>query len=300
MRDSSLDAGIRSRLVQLLDRGQGKTQAALARHCGVSTAAVAQWVKNGGISLENLIKVAEFFEVSAEWLQSGEEGQITRSAPYDIAAIRRANLQTLIERDGGNQAAFARKIGKSPQQSHSMLKGHKAFGSAVAREIERKLQLSLGSLDHENAYPPTGWVSVPEACVRHDPQADQSCLPEITTIGNPALYPEAFFSALGVCPSKCVRIRVFSDSMAPSICKHDMAMVAQMDSAPPSNIPICDGDIYALFIDSDFCIKRLARIKNGIRVFSDNPTYPTEDYLDADAARLNIVGRIVEIQRVIL
>lgn len=64
--------GISARLLQCLDRSAGKTQAALARFCSVSTAAVAQWVKNGSISDENLRKAAEFLGVNEQWLKTGE------------------------------------------------------------------------------------------------------------------------------------------------------------------------------------------------------------------------------------
>lgn len=66
------DETVAARLSALYDRASGKTQAALARYCGVSTSAVNQWTKVGKISDANLRKAAEFFGVSVLWLQSGE------------------------------------------------------------------------------------------------------------------------------------------------------------------------------------------------------------------------------------
>lgn len=61
-----------ARLASCFDKNQGRTQAALSRFCGVSTAAVAQWVKTGGISEENLKKAAEFFAIDEKWLLEGD------------------------------------------------------------------------------------------------------------------------------------------------------------------------------------------------------------------------------------
>ena len=59
------------RLSDLL-RSNMTTQATIARHCEVSTAAVAQWIKCGKISYENAVKIAEFFDVNVRWLYYGE------------------------------------------------------------------------------------------------------------------------------------------------------------------------------------------------------------------------------------
>ena len=67
-----VDSTLSARLASLFDKSTGKTQAALARYCGVSTSAVNQWTKSGKIFDSNLRKVAEFFGVSQRWLQTGE------------------------------------------------------------------------------------------------------------------------------------------------------------------------------------------------------------------------------------
>ena len=62
---------VTERIRSLLDRKSGKTQAALARYCGVSTSAVSQWLSGGGIDEENILKSARFFGVSYDWLKTG-------------------------------------------------------------------------------------------------------------------------------------------------------------------------------------------------------------------------------------
>lgn len=70
--ERSNPAEIAERLRSLLDRGSGKTQAALARFCDVSTAAVAKWCNHGNISPYNLLQAAKFFGVTPEWIATGQ------------------------------------------------------------------------------------------------------------------------------------------------------------------------------------------------------------------------------------
>lgn len=63
---------IAERIKSRLDRSKGLTQANLARFCDVSTGAVSQWMGGGGIDLKNIVKIAQFLEVSPKWLQTGE------------------------------------------------------------------------------------------------------------------------------------------------------------------------------------------------------------------------------------
>ena len=70
--DRSKPAEIAERLRSLLNRDAGLTQAALARFCDVSSAAVAKWCYQGVISPQNLMQAAKFFNVSHVWLATGE------------------------------------------------------------------------------------------------------------------------------------------------------------------------------------------------------------------------------------
>lgn len=63
---------ISERVFSLFDRKKGKTQAALARFCGITTGAVAQW-RTGGIDFKHLPKIAKFFGVTEEWLRDGQQ-----------------------------------------------------------------------------------------------------------------------------------------------------------------------------------------------------------------------------------
>lgn len=53
----------------------------------------------------------------------------------------------IADKFGGNQAAFARAIGRAPSQVWQYLSGHRALGEAMARHIETRLRLPRGWLD---------------------------------------------------------------------------------------------------------------------------------------------------------
>lgn len=73
----------------------------------------------------------------------------TFSSAYYSGMNRKDMLRALIDAPpfDGNQAEFARKIGKSPAQVNQWLTGHRALGDAGARNIEMKLGLGLGYFD---------------------------------------------------------------------------------------------------------------------------------------------------------
>lgn len=66
----------------------------------------------------------------------------------DITCTRRHNLKRIVS-SYPSQVAFAEAVGKTPQQIGGMLTGSKSFGSKIARELEAKLGLEPGVLDHQ-------------------------------------------------------------------------------------------------------------------------------------------------------
>lgn len=81
---------------------------------------------------------------------SNVNSQCDISNSYTGAMERSKALKALIdEKFGGKQADFARAIGRSPSSVWQWLSGHRNVGEKVAREIERKLRLPSGYLDHD-------------------------------------------------------------------------------------------------------------------------------------------------------
>ena len=68
----------------------GLTQEKLARQCGVSRAAVAQW--EAGVTrpgLDNLVRAAKALDVWLSWLTAGDQSLPDGPSPFPAAAIRR-------------------------------------------------------------------------------------------------------------------------------------------------------------------------------------------------------------------
>jgi len=65
------DRASRIRYLRTQAKPAKMTQAALAREIGVDRAAVTNWEGGGGISRENLKKVADYFRISIDWIEQG-------------------------------------------------------------------------------------------------------------------------------------------------------------------------------------------------------------------------------------
>lgn len=80
------------RLRKLLDT-TGKTQKGLADYLGVQPQAVSQYINgNINISVQNLVKVSEYFDVSVDWLLG-----ISQSPSRDVDSFNKHLLQTISE-----------------------------------------------------------------------------------------------------------------------------------------------------------------------------------------------------------
>ena len=244
--------GISARLLQCLDRSAGKTQAALARFCSVSTAAVAQWVKNGSISDENLRKAAKFLGVNEQWLKTGE-------GPKDA--------------DGG-----VRSIGEFDEIPE---------GYSVVPEYEYRFSAGGGANNGK---------SIPELQQEESKPKEKDWY--VKKEGKPAIYRDSFFCSYHTTPSKCVRAKVQGDSMEPELHDGDTILFRKNPDYHPFNCHIVDGAIYAISIEGDDRVKRLSKIKGGIRVSSDNPRYGDEDFIGQECDdKLRIFGRVIEVSR---
>lgn len=84
----------------------------------------------------------------------------------NVADIRRANLQLLVDRDG--LASVARRAGKPDRQINDMLAGRKSFGEKVAREIELNIHPAMKP----------GWLDVAET-VRYELPPDYPLSPAV-------------------------------------------------------------------------------------------------------------------------
>lgn len=107
----------------------------------------------------------------------------------------------------------------------------------------------------------------------------------------------SFFQQRHLNPDHCKRAKVTGDSMEPFIYGGDTVLFSEVADPRPACVTICDGKIYVLSVDGKLKIKRLASIKDGILVRSDNPDYKPEDYTGDELSRLRIYGRVIEVSR---
>lgn len=68
---SQADLALAARIRELMER-DGITGEHLAEALGVTPAAVARWRKSGKITRENIVALARHFDVSIDWLLTGE------------------------------------------------------------------------------------------------------------------------------------------------------------------------------------------------------------------------------------
>lgn len=120
---------------------------------------------------------------------------------------------------------------------------------------------------------------------------------EIVEGGDDYWYRLSFFQQRHLNPDHCKRAKVTGDSMEPFIFGGDTVLFNEVSDPRPACVTICDGKIYVLSVDGKLKIKRLASIKDGISVRSDNPDYKPEDYTGDELARLRIYGRVIEVSR---
>ena len=146
--------------------------------------------------------------------------------------------------------------------------------------------------------PPDGYVAIPEYELRFaaGPDSGEPTWEEVND-HDVAWYRADYLMSKGANPSRCKRAKVVGDSMSPELEDGDTVLFLEEVSPMPACVNIRDGAIYLISTEGALRVKRLSKIKNGIRVISANPAYPVEDYLGEEADGLRIYGRVIEIIR---
>ena len=233
----------------------------------------------------------------------------------DAATARTTNIRLWVAEAGG-PAEFARRYGGddwvqaqvSQWTSQSRPKG---IGNKLAREIERRLGKSPGSMDqepgHSNEGKPPPYLR--QISVWNDPN---DLDPGLTVLfpkldyylsaGHGGPDPDAveqtdktlpfsvgWAKARGWSPRTHFTMRATGHSMEPTI-QHNAPVV--VDTSPSGKM-LRSGKVYAVLLDGEPLLKRLQRLPNGrIQVISDNPAREFSPY-DAGEEELSIIGRAV-------
>lgn len=162
---SSLDT-LAGRLRFLLTRPPRRGQAALARACGVKPPSVTGWLNGGGMTDDNIEKVARYFAVREAWLANGSSPM--REPPTTSShAVKEPGMSYTIEPRRGADV-YAGEQGhvciRQSEDAHEALSGErvlifhpdevdalidllrlaKADAQAKRKEIERPQGASTG------------------------------------------------------------------------------------------------------------------------------------------------------------
>lgn len=217
----------------------------------------------------------------------------------DITCTRRNNLKRIVS-SYPSQAAFAEAVGKTPQQIGGMLSGSKSFGSKIARELEEKLELEPGVLDHQTdsdfirisefgrEKPKDDWYSIPllnvEASCGYGTETGL-----VSIVGGVDMAPDFLRTLPGVVSPKGLHVvNAHGDSMEPTICDRAFCVV------DTSQTRILTDGIYCLMADNQLFIKRLQRNLDGsILMLSDNHRYRPQTIDKAMLEQTTIIGRVV-------
>ena len=207
----------------------------------------------------------------------------------DTNEIRLQNVKKLID-TFRTQSEFADKIGKHNTQVSAWFKKDttKKIGEKLAREIEQKLNLEIGSLDKSESQ--TSVVTmVPikqyaiKACAGSGKQIDFE--DELSPVG----LPEKLLARKMLKPNNLFAIEVDGISMIPTYNPEDYIFIDTSQCAPIKN-----GDPYLIKYDNELSIKRLEYIGGEYTMRSDNPDknkYP--DRVVKPYVVFEILGKIV-------
>lgn len=254
-----------ARLASCFDKNQGRTQAALSRFCGVSTAAVAQWVKTGGISEENLKKAAEFFSVDEKWLLEGD-------------AVEASDAGSAAHPEAGENIAHAPVMPNGP-------------GAIAIPECE------LLTFDTFNSF-----ESFKSSSEDYKAPLDRPEWRHVTA-ATPIYRTAEFFRRMGVAPVRCRAMRVHGDAMAPTLMPGDRVLFELWDFPRSAQERlaqqhrIVDGALYVTLTEHTCRVKRLGKKGGAVMAFSDNPRYGEETYAQAALEGLIVCGRVIGLER---
>lgn len=99
-------------------------------------------------------------------------------------------------------------------------------------------------------------------------------------------FRQDFLRASGIPQDKAVTMFVRGDSMEPVIKDGDMILIDQSDIMPR------DGFIYLMNLAGALMVKRLFRLPNGWRIYSENAKYLPTDVLGDELESLKVFGRV--------
>lgn len=148
--------------------------------------------------------------------------------------------------------------------------------------------------------PPAGVIAIPEYELTFSAGAGAEPEPEwvIVEDATPFWYREDWFTKRRLLPSRCKRALVRGDSMEPIISSGDHIMFYEELDPSVGCVQVVEGKIYVISVGNEMRVKRLTKVKNGLRLISENAAmFPPETYTGEECDRIRIYGRVIEITR---
>jgi len=214
----------------------------------------------------------------------------------DMAVLRRANLEAWMHKHRLSQTDVANRTNRSRSQISLLFK--RFFGEKLARDMERDLGMPSGFLDDDTTSP----KGVEAWATPDDLQLGVYALVPMVMLalsdGNlvkqeqaapPLAFRQEWLKSKSVTAKHnlCV-LAMTGDAMTPYLQDKDMLLidVGQTD--------VNDNQIYAISYGGELRMKRLSRrFDGGLKIRSDNPSYPDDDLSPEQAGHIAIVGKLI-------
>ena len=219
--------------------------------------------------------------------------QITKQYREERDAKRRENLKKLVARYGSARA-LAIAVSRAPQQIGQLLRAEVPFGDRITADLEKKLNIPAGSLDHGFSVPLT------EPAIAQVVR-DVSKVPLLSSVQAGCLTDhgdlcfDEFVEVPGELPNGCYALKVVGDSMSPLMDEGDIVVVDPNRWPRPGDCIVARSELENL---SEATVKRYYPVgfdETGREVFEARPfntEYPVMHSVDQ---KLSVVGTVCKL-----
>lgn len=203
-------------------------------------------------------------------------------------------LQFIIQQieDYGSQAAFARAINKPPQQITQWLKGEKAIGEKIVRDIESALGLPRGYIDNdrhskdEDLEPGTFKIAEYNVKLATNSAHGAEVIDPNNIIRHHTLN-ESFLTEFKVKKENLAVVQVSGDSMEYTLRSGEKVVIDK------SRKEVIDNRVFAITSRNQCWVKRVRSTPKGNVWQSDNEEYREFDKDLNDGATVRIEGLVL-------